>query len=1178
MFIGYHLLPGGVFAGDYYVVDREELLADPHAGPRQVKIHRVKEVTKRNGPPEFSVVQRLVQRNAQDTTEVPPTGGPSDKVEVDEPIPAPDFHGLNAASDARGSGDVSELSGLPTRKYAGSTRPPGIDPTLWANFYTAKDKREAIAEYVAKLEHEVTVARGAAPATAGQPSAPPRRIIELCTNTDSAIGCRAPKNCEVVRITAEDNILSASGMKKACKAAAYKGALLVIAIDCIGGCGWQHVNRGKDGGPERIIEHQKKFKKMLNAARRIAELVDANGGAIWFELGNSNSYWKDPAVIRFCEKFRLDAVRIDGCRFGLRGKTELIKKPWRIMTNNADVWLALHGKTCEGGHAHEICENSAVTSQTARYPDELAIALHVAFGKHVRRRFWDLYPATAPATAGRLASNCANLSQGGISANDDAPRLPREPRGEPGPHRDTNTNTECVFESSFPCCIARKVTKKEYSQTKAATAAMDEEWENLRKAPRPDPKDKGIGVWDESIVMEAKDARATARQQGKKAHFGHIAELCYEKGSELPDGHAGKVYKGRAVFLGNTVKDEVFNWAEVQELSSSPAQIEAVRALEALGLQPGYKVKRNDARRAYLQAYLENADNTVTYVHLPKNRWPSHWHGKYHDPVVPLILALYGHPESGGHWEKHCISKLKPLGYQPVPGWNSVFWHADKKALLVVYVDDFALAANECHHDALWKELKAAISMGDETEDGRFLGCNIIPFTATAGDVAELLQQQPQYYARPKAGQKAEPSATAEVPEPDDKRIIRGVISEMQDFTDSCIDQYCSLTGYSRERITPAPTPFLDESKDPLGVSSGEESDDLTEVDGEISELAKIARKVLMKIMYLARFARDELKRAIGSLATKITKWDDLCDKKMFRVIQFLVHARDWRHIGFIGDDFKDLRVGTFTDSDFAGDRADMKSTSGVFLALYGTHSFFPLGSASKKQGCVSHSSVEAELVACNFGIRTVGIPAIDLWTTILGRDLSIDLYQDNQATARIIATGKAPTLRHVHRVHQVCVAWLHERVAQHDIHLKDCHTNCMAADIFTKHFVNKDKFEHACRLIGIVPPKIWKRFKLKAVKPALSKKASAAAEPITKTKGNQASATAEPGRKGKDKRVAVSSSSSLSSVGDGKGGCQTVRIDNQLETCNRNGAVFGPETVTSRNVYMYYMYWQATT
>ena len=64
-----------------------------------------------------------------------------------------------------------------------------------------------------------------------------------------------------------------------------------------------------------------------------------------------------------------------------------------------------------------------------------------------------------------------------------------------------------------------------------------------------------------------------------------------------------------------------------------------------------------------------------------------------------------------------------------------------------------------------------------------------------------------------------------------------------------------------------------------------------------------------MKIMYLARFARDELKRAIGHLATKFTVWDDLCDQKLYRIIRFMVGSHDWRQLGFLGDNLKDLKL-----------------------------------------------------------------------------------------------------------------------------------------------------------------------------------------------------------------------------------------------------------------------------
>ena len=93
-----------------------------------------------------------------------------------------------------------------------------------------------------------------------------------------------------------------------------------------------------------------------------------------------------------------------------------------------------------------------------------------------------------------------------------------------------------------------------------------------------------------------------------------------------------------------------------------------------------------------------------------------------------------------------------------------------------------------------------------------------------------------------------------------------------------------------------------------------------------------------------------------------------------------MIGSTGWRQIGFIGDAPKGLRIGLFSDADFAGDRASMRSTSGVFLALYGYHCFSPLSGQSNKQKVVSHSTVEAEIVAADYVVRTSGLPALQLW------------------------------------------------------------------------------------------------------------------------------------------------------------------------------------------------------
>ena len=82
----------------------------------------------------------------------------------------------------------------------------------------------------------------------------------------------------------------------------------------------------------------------------------------------------------------------------------------------------------------------------------------------------------------------------------------------------------------------------------------------------------------------------------------------------------------------------------------------------------------------------------------------------------------------------------------------------------------------------------------------------------------------------------------------------------------------------------------------------------------------------------------------------------------------------------------------------------------------------------------------------------------------IFDRPLALEVYQDNQAAARIMTKGLAPTLRHIKRTHSVSVAWLHERVSGPVINLNDCISDVIVADIFTSSFIDRDKwFPYVC-------------------------------------------------------------------------------------------------------------------
>ena len=138
------------------------------------------------------------------------------------------------------------------------------------------------------------------------------------------------------------------------------------------------------------------------------------------------------------------------------------------------------------------------------------------------------------------------------------------------------------------------------------------------------------------------------------------------------------------------MSDENNDHAIFAELGSSPASMEAAKIIDVYGSQPNFSKQQADARQAYTQALFQGVE---TWVRLPRNRWPKEWEG-FEDPVCPLMLALYGHPDSGGIWENHCASQLEGNGWvQVLPEiWQSIFYHPDLELLLVIYVGDFKMA------------------------------------------------------------------------------------------------------------------------------------------------------------------------------------------------------------------------------------------------------------------------------------------------------------------------------------------------------------------------------------------------------------------------------------------------------------------------------------------------------
>ena len=279
--------------------------------------------------------------------------------------------------------------------------------------------------------------------------------------------------------------------------------------------------------------------------------------------------------------------------------------------------------------------------------------------------------------------------------------------------------------SSAPQESSEETGETTHYRVPLAVTHLLERWEWDDKA-RQAVRDEGralvdVGTWDESTVIERDDLLSRARTKGEKLHYGALMSICsvkfWEKSAEFHK------HKGRICFRGDNVKDEHGAVAVFQEMSATPTTIQSANSNLAYGCLPGHKTTQADAVRAYVQAVLKGV--YPTWVQVPKELWPADWKDKYTRPMCQLHKALYGHPESGGHWERHLNAKVKACGGEPIEEHPSSFWFGDLKMLMTVYVDDLLLSGPEENHDKIWQRLQTGenpIKLDPPEPLDRFLG------------------------------------------------------------------------------------------------------------------------------------------------------------------------------------------------------------------------------------------------------------------------------------------------------------------------------------------------------------------------------------------------------------------------------------------------------------------------
>ena len=171
-----------------------------------------------------------------------------------------------------------------------------------------------------------------------------------------------------------------------------------------------------------------------------------------------------------------------------------------------------------------------------------------------------------------------------------------------------------------------------------------------------------------------------------------------------------------------------------------------------------------------------------------------------------------------------------------------------------------------------------------------------------------------------------------------DMKNIRCYEHDMIGHAEQAVDKYLELSGKDVSSLKKVATPCIDDHQ-------------LSEEDFTTSgQLAPVAARIVLKILYFALHERPDLLWSVNTLAREVTRWNVACDKRLHRLISYMHCTRDFAQLCFVGDSADQCKLALYVDASFAGDLRDSKSTSGMFLALVGPNTFAPLTWFCKEQ------------------------------------------------------------------------------------------------------------------------------------------------------------------------------------------------------------------------------------
>ena len=352
---------------------------------------------------------------------------------------------------------------------------------------------------------------------------------------------------------------------------------------------------------------------------------------------------------------------------------------------------------------------------------------------------------------------------------------------------------------------------------------------------------------------------------------------------------------------------------------------------------------------------------------------------------LQLRKCLYGLKQSGRHWHSHIHGTLIKMGFEQSDADPCLYIRPSDGSSVCLYVDDLILAAPAAAMESIKNTLKDHYSIKDHGTLSWYLGCSV-DHNRSAGT---LSLSQPAYVQE---------------------------ILQRANMAD----------------CKPVSTPITDRLYAPESAPAQEELDALKDIP---------FRETLGALLYLAVCSRPDIAFAVNQLSRhasnpRLVHWS--AAKRVLRYLKGtaslgLIYKKADAQFSLLG----------FGDSDYAGDLATRRSTTGFVFVLAGA----AISWRVQTQRCVALSSAEAELVALT---RTVQEAA---WLTRLAKCFGIQvkpltIYEDNQAAIVLSRDYKfSEKTKHM----STRYFYVRERVADGSIVIEYISTTDQLADFFTK-------------------------------------------------------------------------------------------------------------------------------